>query len=47
MIFIDNRCRELASKGGFNAHISYSITPIDQTSVDRVYGYDWTISGDR
>ena len=35
-IFIDNICKLGASKGGFSAHISYSMTPILQTSVAKL-----------
>ena len=35
-IFIDSMCKLGASKGGFWAIISYSMTPIDQTSVLKV-----------
>ena len=46
-IFIESMWRLGASKGGFKAAISYSMTPIDHTSVLNVYGYDYTISGDK
>jgi hypothetical protein len=39
IIFIDSIWRLGASKGGFNAAISYSMTPMDHTSVDKVYGW--------
>ena len=35
-IFIESMCRLGASNGGLKAAISYSITPIDQTSVLKV-----------
>lgn len=36
MIFMESMCRLGASKGGFCTHISYSMTPIDHTSVLKV-----------
>ncbi len=46
-IFMESMCKLGASKGGRSAAISYSMTPIDQTSVLKVYGCDCTISGER
>ena len=37
-IFIESMCKLGASKGGLSAISSYSMTPIDHTSVLKVYG---------
>ena len=37
-IFIESMCKLGASKGGLSAISSYNMTPIDHTSVLKVYG---------
>lgn len=46
-IFSAKKCKESALNGGFNIHISYKITPKDQISVLKEYGFYSIISGDK